>query len=166
MTNPAGPPLPRTDPGEREYTVVIPTAVTDHTQMIPVQGDEPRRMPSGSAGDTAELPARPDSRWSRFGAALCWIVLGWWLFAAVRLGVALSDVAHVNGSLRRLPAGTLLDLVREATDRGSAELLTAATLAVLAAVVLMASRGRRLLGALSLVTAAGTIVTAVWHLAS
>ena len=158
MTNPPGPPLATTDPEEREFTVVIPAAWREHTQVIPVHEKTSGSVPS-------ESTQRPVSRWSRFGAALFWIVLGWWLFVAVRAGTAVFDLAHVDGTLRNVPAQAVLDTVREATDRGPEELLTVGTLAVLASVVLLASHGRRWLGAVALLIAAGTLVTAVWHLA-
>jgi hypothetical protein len=174
--------LATTDPEEREFTVVIPAAGREDTRVIPVDEWTPRSVPSESASDTAELPAMPApvapaalpapiaarrqaSRWSRFGAALFWIALGWWLFAAVRAGTAVLDLAYVDGTFRSVPSRTVLETVREATDRGREELLAVATLSMLAAVVLLAGRGRRWLGAVALLVAAGTLVTAVWHLA-
>lgn len=165
MTNPPGSRSAVTDTDDRNFTVVIPAAGPGHdTAELP-----PTAAPI-QAAVLAEVPdrtarRRPASRWSRFGAALFWIVFGWWLFVAVRIGAAVVDTAYSAGAFRTVNWGTLRDVLRDATGRGMEELVTAAALSVVATVVLLASRGRRWLGACALVVAAGTIVTAVWQLA-
>jgi hypothetical protein len=150
-------------PGEQQFTVRIPGAhpvVEDRTQIFPVQQDEAHDpLPYD-----AEPAVRKDTLPSRFGAALLWMAVGWWLFIAVRVGEALADVAWVDGRFRAVPATKVADAFRAVTDLGRAELVAATGLSVLATLVLFSSRGRRGLGVVALVVAAGTIVLTAWRL--
>lgn len=161
-------------------TQVLASGVPEETQRLPVDERTPRYIPPMPKPDPDELPsapvrrappadspaaAAPASRTNRFGAALFWMAMGWWLLAAVRAGAELVEASVVDGSIRRLPSAALLDIMRDATDRGRVELIAAAALSLVAAAVLVTSRGRRLLGVAAVLVAVGTAALAWWHLA-
>lgn len=172
MTKPHGAASDVAERDEQEFTVaipgqvpeepqVLPPGVPEQTQRLPVDEKPPRHVPPMPKPPAAAAPA---SRTTRFGAALFWMVMGWWLFTAVQVGAELVEATYVDGAVRRLPFSTVLDIVREATDHGRVELIAAAALPVLATVLLLVSRGRRRLGVAALLVAVGTTALAWWHL--
>lgn len=167
MTNPTAPTTSRTD--DEQFTVRIPGAPgADSSGARPTT--EPLTSPVSGDGAAerdervAEVAAVPASRRGRFGAALFWMALGWWFVIAVRFGVELFDATWAGDGFRTISGSALADVLREVTARGKVELLAVAGLSLLATLVLLSSRARRLLGVLSLLVTAGTIGLAVWHL--
>ena len=153
---PEEPPAPRAEPPE-------------HTQRIPTEEWATRSLPAIPGGDAVAAVgpgAASRARGSRLGAVLFWMAVGWWLFAAVRLADAVARISYTDGALRPVSGATLRDAARAATTSGRSELLALVLLSVLAALVLLVSRGRRGLGVLALALAAAAAGLAGWQLLS
>jgi hypothetical protein len=98
------------------------------------------------------VPQVANSAAARFGAALFWIAIGFWLFVGVRM---ISYVINV-GADRTILYRTLA-MVKEET-------VVASAVAAIAAIVLLATpKGRRGLGWVALVLAAATVAVTVWR---
>lgn len=159
---------------DERFTVPVPPVPTaSPTQELPVA--EPTRAlpvaapavpPSPYAGgpawpgapahqvDTGVDPA-VDPLIGQIGAALLWVVVGWWAFFVIR----------VLGHLTRF--GLSDTIVIRTIDRGAEETIVAAVLSVLAALLLLLGRGRAgrtPLGWTSAVLAVLTVALAVWRL--
>lgn len=136
------PDLPATTRGE---STPAPAALDDTTPLS--YAAEP-----GQVDDMGGASAEVDSRSSRFGAALFWITVGWWIFVGVRFGEKWIRSGYSDHILYDTVA-----MVKE-------EPLIAAGFSVLAALVLLLSSGRRLLGALALALSGATVAVAAWRL--
>lgn len=140
---------------EPQFTVPIPGVSAPAPEHVPVAHD-PTPLPYAAEpaprGTLAAASARVDSRWSRFGAALFWITVGWWIFVGVRL----SEKWVRSGYSDHIFYDTVA-MVRE-------EPVVAAGISVLAALVLLLSSGRRWLGRLALAVAGATVAVAAWRL--
>lgn len=91
----------------------------------------------------------------QIGAALVWVVVGWWAFFVIR----------VLGQLVRF--GLTDTIVIRTIDRGPEETVVAAVLSVIAALLLLLGRGRAgrsPLGWACLALAVLTVAVAVWRL--
>ena len=164
---PAGYVVAMTD--DEQFTVPVPPVPTaSRTQELPVA--EPTRVlpfaapavpPNPYAGGPAWPVAPPqgdpavDPLIGQIGAALLWVVVGWWAFLVIR----------VLGHLTRF--GLTDTIVIRTIDRGAEETVIAAVLSVLAALLLLLGRGRAgrsALGWASAVLAVLTVAVAVWRL--
>src|SRR5687767_13200043 len=159
---------------DERFTVPVPPVPTANpTQELPVA--QPTRAlpvaapavpPNPYAGGPA-WPGAPaqqvdpgvdpsvDPLIGQIGAALLWVVVGWWAFFVIR----------VLGHLTRF--GLSDTIVIRTIDRGPEETIVAAVLAVLAALLLLLGRGRAgrsPLGWASAVLAVLTVAVAVWRL--
>ncbi|AXG15018.1 hypothetical protein [Intrasporangium calvum] len=169
VTEPADEEFEVTIPGLREEPAAPHPGPADHTERVPTEEWRTRSltpMPGGDAVAAVGRRPEPASRVTRFGAALFWMAVGWWLFAAVRLADAVARSGFADGALRQVSGETLRDAARAATTTsGRTELLALVALSVLAAVVLLVSR-RRALGLLAFGLAAAAAGVAGWQLLS
>ncbi|EWT01392.1 hypothetical protein N865_08635 [Intrasporangium oryzae NRRL B-24470] len=140
-------------------TVPLPTFVPYAAEPPPTDTPTPAVVPApalsrGTGAGTVPAEAEVDPLLGAVGVALFWMTVGWWVFVLVRV---LGRVARVGGSDR-----LLIDTV----DRYVEETIIAAILSVLAALLLLLSRGRSgrdALGWSALALAVVTVGVAVWR---
>jgi hypothetical protein len=160
---PTSPPVPYPSPvHDRQQTQVLPLAEPTR-QLPPPWAGSPSvaatrtplaPLPSATGQDSA-ADTLPDPLLAQIGAVLFWVTVGWWVTVLVRL----------LGTLVR--QGTIPTLVIESLGRWPEEVIVAAVISVLAALVLLlgrGSRGRDLLGWASAALAVVTLAVAVWRL--
>lgn len=159
---------------DEQFTVPVPPAppasptqelpIAEPTRALPVA--PPAVPPNPYAGGPAWPVAPPhhvdptvdpgvDPLIGQIGAALLWVVAGWWAFFVIR----------VLGHLTRF--GLTDTIVIRTIDRGPEETIIAAVLSVLAALLLLLGRGRAgrsPLGWAAAVLAVLTVAVAVWRL--
>ena len=162
---PSSPPEPYPSRAhDRLQTQVLPVAEPTRQLPRPPWEGGPPVAARGVAGPTASASAAgqdvghgalPDPLLAQIGAALFWVTVGWWVTVVVRL----------LGTLVR--QGTIPTLVIESLGRWPEEVIVAAVISVLAALVLLLGRGPRgrdLLGWASAALAVVTVGVAVWRL--
>ncbi|WP_404390238.1 hypothetical protein [Humibacillus xanthopallidus] len=160
---PTSPPLPYPPPAhDRLQTQVLPVAEpTRQLPRPPWEGGPPvatpglTGAPAPATAATQDPDAVPDPLLAQIGAALFWITVGWWVTVVVRL----------LGTLVR--QGPISTLFIESVGRWPEEIIVAAVISVLAALVLLLGRGPRgrdLLGWASAALAVVTVGVAIWRL--
>ena len=160
---PTSPPVPYPPPvHDRLQTQVLPVAEpTRQLPRPPWEGGPPVAArgllgaPAPATAATQDPDAVPDPLLAQIGAALFWITVGWWVTVVVRL----------LGTLVR--QGPISTLVIESVGRWPEEIIVAAVISVLAALVLLLGRGPRgrdLLGWASAALAVVTVGVAAWRL--